>query len=415
MGVEEPAMLRAISGADGAEIWTIDDTRFRTNYETQVAAADIDGDNLPEVLASKLVVTDGGGLTGKFVTGNILCFEHDGSYKWESEAWHVPEGDLEDGSSIGIADLDHDGRPEIYRGAAVFDSHGRLLWEGSAGRGSNDHGSFSIAADLDNQGDMEIVAGNTAYRSNGTIMWSASDKPDGLCGVADFDLDDLPEVLLLAKKGPGQGVFLLNGQTGAVISQVGSSYNIKGTIPPVIADLDGEGGPEVGIIGECEGRMCFHGLDIDETSLSIAVLWSQPINDNTLGGGASAFDFEGDGPFEILQNDETHVNAYAGLYLDPIYTAGRSSVTGWELPVIADVDHDNHAEIIVIQNGAGVDQGILVYGNVDNDWVSTRRIWNQFNYHITNVHENGMIPAYETPNWLFHNSQLANEPLCVMP
>jgi len=109
LGISEPAMIRAISGDDGRTLFSIDDSRFRTNYETQIALGDIDGDNLPEILASKLVVTDSGSVEGKFVTGNILCFEHTGAFKWESEAWHAPESDIEDGSAIGIADLDHDG------------------------------------------------------------------------------------------------------------------------------------------------------------------------------------------------------------------------------------------------------------------------------------------------------------------
>jgi len=77
------------------------------------------------------------------------------------------------------------------------------------------------------------------------------------------------------------------------------------------------------------------------------------------------------------------------------------------------VDNDNHAEIVVIQNGfLGTDKGILVYGNVDNDWVATRRVWNQFDYHITNIRENGTVPRFEVPNWTVYNNFLANEPFC---
>jgi hypothetical protein len=142
------------------------------------------------------------------------------------------------------------------------------------------------------------------------------------------------------------------------------------------------------------------------------VIWKEIIEDQTLGGGNSAFDFEGDGPFEVLQNDEQWVNIYSGLAHNVIYHAERVSVTGWELPIVADVDNDDHAEIVVIQNGLGVDKGILVYGNVDNDWVATRRIWNQFDYHITNVRENGKIPRFEVPNWTVYNNFLTNEPFC---
>ena len=408
--IATPAMVRAISGDDGREIWTIDDPRFRTNWETQIAAGDIDGDNLPEVLVAKRVCNETGDIEGKFVTGNILCFEHDGTFKWESEPWHAPEEDIEDGSSIGIADLDHDGHPEIFRGASVFDYNGRLLWEGGAGRGSIGHGCFSSAADLDGVGGMELVAGNTAYNADGTIMWQA-DKPDGLMGIADFNLDGSPEVLLFSS-GFGGGVLILDGQTGAVLSQL-SDGEVNAILVPVIADIDGSGGPEIGVVGTCEEDFeCFWGIDVNESTFAMNVIWKEIIEDQTLGGGNSAFDFEGDGPFEVLQNDEQWVNVYSGLAHNVIYHAERVSVTGWELPIVADVDNDDHAEIIVIQNGLGVDKGILVYRNDGDDWVATRRIWNQFDYHITNVRENGKIPRFEVPNWTVYNNFLTNEPFC---
>ncbi|HUU02599.1 MAG TPA: choice-of-anchor D domain-containing protein [Myxococcota bacterium] len=408
------SMVRAVSGDDGHEIWTADDPRFRTNNETQIAAADIDGDNLPEILASKYVVADSGDMNGRFVTGNILCFEHDGTFKWESEAWHAPEDDIEDGSSIGVADLDRDGHPEIFRCSSVFDHRGNLLWEGEAGRGGVGHGCFSVAADLDGQGGMELIAGNTAYHADGTVMWQAN-KPDGLVGIADFDLDGKPEVLLFAS-GFGGGLYILDGLTGSVKAQL-SDGEVNAILPPVIADIDGAAGPEIGVVGTCsdqgEDTECFWGVDVNESNLSMNVIWKEILNDSTLGGGNTAFDFEGDGPFEVLQNDETYVNIYAGLAHNQIYQAERWSVTGWELPIVVDVDNDNHAEIVVIQNGfLGTDKGILVYGNVDNDWVATRRVWNQFDYHITNIRENGTVPRFEVPNWTVYNNFLANEPFC---
>ncbi|MBW2701351.1 MAG: choice-of-anchor D domain-containing protein [Deltaproteobacteria bacterium] len=415
ISVTEPAILRAISGDDGHEIWSVTDPRFRTNFETQVAAGDIDGDNLPEILVSKLVVTDSGDMTGKFVTGNILCFEHDGTFKWESEAWHAPAEDIEDSSAIGIADLDHDGEPEIFRGPAVFDRHGTLKWEGTAGRGSQAHGAVCTAADLDMQGSMELLCGNTAYRSDGTILWQAN-AGDGYGAVADFDLDGLPEVILFAS-GLNGGVKLLDGATGAELSSLPFNSGVNSILYPVIADLDGSGGPEIGAVGTCtvseEEGECFWGIDVNENGFAMTVLWEELLNDQTLGGGVSAFDFEGDGVFEMMQNDENYINIYRGLEHELIYSAERWSVTGWENPLVVDVNNDGHAEIVVIENGLGMSSGIIVYGNAGADkWVATKRIWNQYDYRITNVRENGTIPRFEVPHWTLYNSVLANEPFC---
>jgi hypothetical protein len=42
---------------------------------------------------------------------------------------------------------------------------------------------------------------------------------------------------------------------------------------------------------------------------------------------------------------------------------------------------------------------VLVYGDANDRWVPTRRIWNQHAYHVTNVSVDGSIPATETDNW----------------
>ena len=41
-----------------------------------------------------------------------------------------------------------------------------------------------------------------------------------------------------------------------------------------------------------------------------------------------------------------------------------------------------------------------VWEDLSNNWVRTRRIWNQHTYHVTNVTEDGQIPRHEAPNWL---------------
>jgi hypothetical protein len=78
-----------------------------------------------------------------------------------------------------------------------------------------------------------------------------------------------------------------------------------------------------------------------------------------------------------------------------------------ELPVIADVDNDGHADIVVVSNDyssitcEGTKQtGVRVFGDELGLWVRTRRIWNQHHYHVTNVNEDGSIPAQEPANWL---------------
>jgi hypothetical protein len=45
-------------------------------------------------------------------------------------------------------------------------------------------------------------------------------------------------------------------------------------------------------------------------------------------------------------------------------------------------------------------KGVRVFGDAQDNWVNTRRIWNQHAYHVTNVAENGSIPVDAQENWL---------------
>jgi hypothetical protein len=80
----------------------------------------------------------------------------------------------------------------------------------------------------------------------------------------------------------------------------------------------------------------------------------------------------------------------------------NSSRTRTEYPVIADVDGDFKAEIVFSTNndsGFKLDTGIEVWGEIRDNWVSTRPVWNQHSYHITNVGLVGEIPVTEQPSW----------------
>jgi hypothetical protein len=79
-----------------------------------------------------------------------------------------------------------------------------------------------------------------------------------------------------------------------------------------------------------------------------------------------------------------------------------SSCTWHEYVLVADVDGDGNAEIVAVANnncGFGPQRGVYVFGDAADNWVATRKIWNQHTYHITNVNPDGTIPAIELNNW----------------
>ena len=89
-------------------------------------------------------------------------------------------------------------------------------------------------------------------------------------------------------------------------------------------------------------------------------------------------------------------------------------------PVIADVDSDGRADILVASNsytGFNCDgvktTGVRVFGDVEGDWVRTRKIWNQHAYHVTNIEEDGTVPRVQESN--HSNPKLNNYRLNIQP
>ena len=119
--------------------------------------------------------------------------------------------------------------------------------------------------------------------------------------------------------------------------------------------------------------------------------------------------------------DETNLYIFDGSG-SPLLTVPRSSGTIIEYPVVADVDNDGSAEIVVVSNESFVGNQtaplVQVIRDVDDRWIQARRIWNQHTYHVTNVREDGTIPQMEPPSWELlntyrTNAQIENGGVCV--
>ncbi len=147
------------------------------------------------------------------------------------------------------------------------------------------------------------------------------------------------------------------------------------------------------------------------------MLWTDPdtADDSSSGTGSSVFDFNGDGRAEVVYNDQYYFRVYDGTTGTVLFRHENSSRTRAENPTIADVDNDGDAEIIFSANAEAfflrehwTDPGVEVWGDRRGRWVGSRRVWNQHAYHITNVEEDGTIPAHETPSWTVLNAYRQN-------
>ncbi len=347
------------------------------------ALGDIDGDGLPEI-----VVVD---------SNRILhALEHDLTHKWMAAVqWSSAQS-----SAIALADVDADGDVEIIAGANLYDHEGAHLWSQP---GDNIY-SASAVADLDGDGEQEILTGAAAYRADGTLYWeNAAVKASNTWAhpqVADIDLDGDPEVLVTSTNG----IHLLthDGQTIYANAQP-TDDTFDWNRPLNIHDLDGDGEPEMG--ASSPGSYGVY------EPLDVAPLWVVDVVDNSGQAGGTAFDFLGAGIAQTVYADEFTSYVYDDLGNTLMSTARRSG-TVLEYPVVADIDNDGSAEILVVSNtllvGGPLEFTIQAVRDIEDRWVQARRIWNQHTYHVSNVREDGTIPQFEPPSWQGLNTYRTN-------
>jgi hypothetical protein len=423
--------LRMLDGRTGQEIWSLDKPSATSIGFAGLSTAigDVDGDGNMDVLA----------VTGE---GFVVMIDSKGAVVRTSDLPIPGNGDATFGwgGGLAIADVDHDGFPEIAYGPTLFTTtNGAItrLWSGTAGIGAGSiFQALSTFADLDGaaDGNLELLAGRTAYKADGTQLWNRTDIPDGFPATGDFDGDGKPEVVIV---GAGT-VRVLEGATGdndlAAITLPGNGAGG----PPTVADFDGDGKAEIGVAQQNLYSM----LKPNYVAGTLDLVWDTPNHDlSSSVTGSSVFDFEGDGKAEVIYADECFLWVFDGQTGDVRFATFTTSFTATEASVVADVDGDGHAEIIMVSNRAdpsaagwncldaggnpstvnGVTwqpsaaaskayAGIHVFGDKANSWVGTRTLWNQHTYHVSNICDDrdtacdapnvyGSIPMNEKPNW----------------
>lgn len=220
-----------------------------------------------------------------------------------------------------------------------------------------------------------------AIKGNGTLLWSSSPMECFMPSIADLDGDGVPEVIVEGG--------ILNGATGALKSPFAEP--LKG--PPAISDIDGDGkleivtGPQ---IFKADGALLVDSKVGETSQFKGTPDWKMP--------APAIADFDKDGKPEIVVMHNLDHRLWIWRY-DPTktekFTVVRSGVdiNGALSPSLCPVGNWGNDDPSVRHSG------IRVFGDSAGKWVRTRRVWNEHAYHITNVDEDGTIPKSELPNW----------------
>ena len=298
-----------------------------------------------------------------------------------------PAGEQFD-ASVGIADLNNDGKMEIVtptiQGAVIaLDADGRELWRwhqadvisapptiaelmpspgpevvvltntghiyclnGHTGvplwdyamSGGVQWGSAAVpAVDLDGDGKLDLIAGDVrgqvvALNGEGSLIWSVKYERGvkSAPAVGDMDGDGTPEILFGAVKTP---LVCLDAK-GVERWRVGAEAEAVGA--PVLADIDGDGKPEA-VTGIRDG-ICVVGAD-GQTR------WCGQTK-GEIDSGISVADLDGDGSPELVVADLKGQLTVFNAKGDTLWTADVEARTR-RSPSIADLDGDGSPEIIV--------------------------------------------------------------------
>ncbi|HCR52938.1 MAG TPA: hypothetical protein DIW27_00885, partial [Cytophagales bacterium] len=342
---------------------------------------------------------------------------------------------------IGIADMDGDGKAEIYLRDRIYAAEtGKLLATGS-GSWDVDVSSGTVAVNITGDNKMELVVGTKIYGIPSLTNRNPA-APAALTLIQDMNLLSADKCFVKLANDPieygvdthsatsvadvdGDG-FLDVVISGALNSNIGKTavfyWNVtKGTVsyflPPDptyingwpwgtgrvnLGDANGDGKIDLSFVA---GSQLFC-LTTDGAGTGLVPLWATPrtINDSRSGVVAvSIYDFDNDGKPEMVYRDSQELVIIDGATgQNKLWSTICQSHTYTEGPVIADVNGDGATDICVPCAAAKFDVNdpiqqqalgeVRLFFSNANNWLPTRKVWNQPGYFVVNINDDLTLP-----------------------
>ncbi len=387
----------------------------------KIYVGDIDNDDTVEILSQNAVYNghtgnleqmqphgafadvDGDGKAEFFYTlgPDILCSEDDGTIKWQSPIAFANPGLA---TFLSIADFNFDGIAEVFGNATIYDAtNGNLICAADSlittALGSNSSGRV-IAADVlpddfcSNCEGLELINSKRIFSvdiSSGRVQLESegpSFMNEGQMAIADFDLDGALDIII----NSWDAIYVYNPRTGNLLDPpfLYASLPMTNGGMPLVGNFDKDPQPEIGITGSDDSFMVIdHNMTLKWSSTEISD-YSGPSSAETY----TMFDFNCDGIAEIVHRGGDGfldiVDARTGAILA---RDTCNSQTAQDIPIVADINGDNHADII-----CGCNEGLRAWtGAAPNYWAASRKLVNQFVYFNTHINDDLSVPCAQ-PN-----------------
>ena len=388
----------------------------------QLAIADVDGDGLGDIFHLEY-----SGRLARYEFGNPDAVFRTANYVGDDNVVSTPQ----------IADINQDGVPEVYVGDRILNAlTGDLLLDGGSNinvggyaTGSNSD-RFPIYFDLYQPDDlipggggatfgdealgMEYIAGNQVWTTNnpatGDFQFNLAAQysgptnlRDGFTSIADVNGDGRMDIAVM----DAGDVYVWDPYTNELIGQ---PYQVPSTSSGGrinMGDFDGDGDVELGFAGRniyIVRNYIDDDGDADPNNGTWETLWQKTgLDDGSQRTGSTLFDFDGNGTVEVVYSEEENLFIYDGPTGEILFMTTSRSGTRTEYPIVADVNGDGTAEIIVTAqelNGPAFSGTgwISVYESANQPWVPARDVWNQHGYNVTNINDDLTIPQFQQNN-----------------
>ena len=153
-----------IADIDESLIADFNGSSYTITNDTGIAAADLTGNGVPEIVAVTKTGTSNGNVQGTIAFTRTADDGSSWEVLWHNQTYPTWNVHTRGGAVVSIADLDADGNPEVITGnVALNGQDGTLLWDGkvtaaaggyTGGMGNNGFlGPSSAVADIDKRRD----------------------------------------------------------------------------------------------------------------------------------------------------------------------------------------------------------------------------------------------------------------------
>ena len=388
-----------------------------------------------------------GGMQGAII---LHCFDNKlRSYDIHGQLLATSDINTPCEGTISVTDFNGDGWPEIYIGHSIYDaatlkrlctgpqnSNMGRCWRGSNAELANC--AMSFAADILGDPAPELICGNTLYhvqiasRTNAalnsvteikTVNIPSRIPQDGNVAVADFNMDGQLDVMVIVDGTPNDFsdssyIYAYDPVSENILFVHGHYAKTIGY--PMVGDIDGDGDLDFVYIDYKQPvsasritAMTYH------PGTGLQTKWQASHADESGQTSMTLFDFNQDGIMEIVYRDQdnlriingsgrSHRTGHDTIPFYNLYTKSMYAGTWKEYPVVADVNNDGRAEIVVCgKTGSGlgwVGGQLMTIGGI-HPWAPARPVWNQYMYNVTNINRDLTVPFPP-----FHNASVFTDP-----